>query len=116
MLFSLDNLEKPIKYIPHKREYNIWKKRLTEDESLIATLTAKMNEKDIQTSSFIPGPDWTKTPYQIIYEKACLKNEQHAAFFFGLILWDAVIRHPEKWCFKKAEPPVQGTVYFKRGK
>lgn len=114
MLYSLDDLTNPIREIPHRREYFIWRNRLTEDEyeTLVATLSAKLDGGRILTSSFIPGKDWTDTPYQIIYEKACAEDVQHAAFFFGLIMWDAVMRHPDRWTFIKSES-VQGTTYFR---
>lgn len=116
MLYSLEDMLNPIREIPHRREYTIWRNRLTVDEyeALVAALTLKLDGGKVLTSSFIPGKDWTGTPYQIIYEKACAENVQHAAFFFGLIMWDAVMRHPGHWSFIKSES-VQGTTYFRMG-
>lgn len=114
MLYTIEDMSNPVVYIPHKREYTIWKNRLTEDEyeALVAILTSKLDTGKVLTSSFIPGKDWTGTPYQIIYEKACAENVQHSAFFFGLIMWDTVMRHPDNWAFIKSES-VQGITYFR---
>jgi len=114
MLYSLEL--KRITEVPHDKEFKIWKSRLTSQEycRLIDILTQKIDEDEIHTSSWIPGSDWSDTPYDIIWEKACHKDEQHAAFFFGLILWDAVMRHPDDWCFGKySQHGVQGTTYFR---
>lgn len=55
-----------------------------------------------------------EAPFQIIYDKACEYDERHAAFFFGLILWDTVMRHPDTWCCGKYhQNGIEGTTYFK---
>lgn len=116
MLINIDD-RSPITYIPHQPEYQVWKHRLTEEEyeGLVAKLTERINSDSIHTSSWIPGSDWTGTPYQIIYEKACGEDERQAAFFFGLILWDAVMRHPDTWAMGKynIDKGILGTTYFR---
>jgi hypothetical protein len=85
-----------------------------EYDDLLKLLSDRISGDQILTSSFIPGSDWTNTPYQIIYEKACECNEQHAAWFFGLILWDVMIRHSDTWSFvKSTQPNIKGTTYFR---
>jgi hypothetical protein len=113
MLLSPDTFE-IIKEIPHKKEYEIWRSRLTagEYDDLIKVLSDHISGDRILTSSWIPGRDWTGTPYQIIYEKACQCNQEHAAWFFGLILWDTIMRHSDIWSFAKSAN-VKGTTYFK---
>lgn len=115
MLYTHDR--KKIEEVPYQNDYKIWRGRLTEDEyaQLVDVLTEKISGDSIVTSSWIPGSDWTDTPYHIIYEKACRENEMHAAMFFGLILWDAVMRHPDTWCFGKYNQKngVEGTTYFR---
>jgi hypothetical protein len=114
MLLSPDTFE-IIKEVPHKKEFDIWKKRLSIEEydNLLKVLNDRISGDRILTSSWIPGSDWTNTPYQIIYEKACKFDEQHAAWFFGLILWDVMMRHPDTWSFVKcSQPNIKGTTYF----
>jgi hypothetical protein len=115
MLLSPDTFE-IVKDIPYKKEFTIWKNRLTsvEYETLVTVLAERVSGQQICTSSWLPGTDWTNTPFQIIYEKACNYDEQHAAMFFGLILWDTMMRHADTWCFGKFhQNNVKGTTYFK---
>lgn len=126
MLYYLNDLHNAIKKVPFKNDYLIWKNRLTKEEynGLFNVLTVEVDkvseqpaQKQFLTSSFLPGSDWTNTPYQIIYEKACVYNEQHAAFFFGLILMDVIIQHKNKWCSVKlksfVEKGIKGSTYFR---
>jgi hypothetical protein len=46
------------------------------------SLSKKFDTNKINTSSWIPGSNWTNTPYQIIYDKACLANEHFSAQTF----------------------------------
>lgn len=114
MLVSLDRQR--ITTIPHAREYRVWRSRLTDAEydELIRVLTERISGDEIVTSSWIPGKDWTGTPYQIIYEKACLEDETNAAFFFGLIVWHTFMLHDATWAFIKQEnSTVRGMTYFR---
>jgi hypothetical protein len=48
-----------------------------------------------------------------IYE-ACNEKYQDAAFFFGLLMWEAVMKHNENWSFLKYdENNIKGMTYFK---
>jgi hypothetical protein len=115
MLLSPDTFEL-IHEIPHPREYRVWKSRLTQSEydDIIKVLIERISGDQICTSSWIPGSDWTDTPFQIIYSKACEEDEQSAAFFFGLMLWDAVIQHQDTWSFGKYHQcGIRGMTYFR---
>jgi hypothetical protein len=73
--------------------------------------------KDVDVSSFVPGSDWTGSPYEAIYD-ACNQNQEHAAFFFGLILWSVMVGRPDHWGFQSAkgsfsDREILGTVYFR---
>ena len=127
MLFTQD--KQRVTEIPHPREYRVWRARLTDAEydGLIAAVTKRIDTgvdlgasritigaPHIITSSWIPGHDWTGTPYQVIYEKACLEDENQAALFFGLVVWHAVMLHPESWSFGKYhQNDILGTTYFR---
>jgi len=71
-------------------------------------------------SSFIPGPDWTNTPYQPIYDAMCERYGEEPAWnqsrlFFGLLVKDVMIRRPEHWLCNKVperEEIEKGTNYF----
>jgi hypothetical protein len=66
-------------------------------------------------SSFIPGSDWTGTPFQPIYI-AANQSWDNARFFFGLVVWDAVANHRpnELWRFLPAgeDDDILGTNYW----
>ena len=71
-----------------------------------------LNRGEIHVSSFIPGSDWDY-PYYHIYE-ACDHEYQDAAFFFGLLMWEAVMKHNDTWSFiKYDENNIKGMTYFK---
>lgn len=117
MLINLDTL-KPITFIPHQKEYDTWKKRLTsvEFDAIFEELENKISSGEIHTSSWMPGSDWSGTVYQPIFEKACLRNEESAAQFFGLILWVVMQSHPDPWGFGRYqinEIDIKGLTYFR---
>lgn len=69
----------------------------TESAAIRSELDNRIAGSRIETSSWIPGADWRGTPYQAIYEKSALSNEDLAAMMFGLFVWEAFERHPLDW-------------------
>lgn len=115
MLFTIDREQ--ITRIPHRDDYVRWRQGLTDEEyiQIMEALEKKFNEKELQVSSFIPGSDWDY-PYYYIY-KACDEHYDNAALFFGLLVWEAAMRHPQNWAFIKNGPDsalsIRGTTYFR---
>lgn len=117
MLYSLDS-EKYINVIPHQSDYDIWRSRLTDAEyqAIYDELHSRISESEIETSSWMPGSDWTGTVFQPIYEKACRCDNEAAAKFFGLIVWCVFKEHDETWSFgrfKLNDVPIKGLTYFR---
>jgi len=117
MIYSFDTLSY-IKDIPHRREYNIWRAYISDKEylAIIKALNEMLEGEEIVTSSWTPGSDWSGTVYEPIYHKACRRNEDHAAKFFGLLLWEVVLNHKEVWCFGRYQKdgfPIEGMTYFR---
>ena len=117
MLYSLDRL-KLVTTVPHQSEFVIWTSRLSAGEmkAIKDELNHRIHGSEVQTSSWIPGSDWTGTAFQPIYEKACQKNVDAAAKCFGLILWQVMMEHPKKWSFgryKLQNIPIEGLTYFR---
>ena len=104
--------------IPHATEYSHWHSRLTDQEfdAIYDELLNRIDTKDIDTSSWIPGSDWTGTVFFPIWDSACNRDFDASAKFFGLILWKVVMEHTEEWSFGKYEKdgtPIAGTTYFR---
>jgi hypothetical protein len=117
MLFGID-AGKPITRIPHAREYRQWKAKMStmEVDAIFHELNARFDTKEIETSSWIPGADWSGTVFHPIYEKACSRNASAAALCFGLMVWEALMLHPATWGFGRYEKdgiPIRGMTYFR---
>src|SRR2546423_2623118 len=100
--------------IPHRKDYDLWLSRLTQAEQNEIFLIIKnlVRTGSIHTSSWMPGPDWTNTPLQVIYEKATGTSEKQAGWCFGLMLMETIINLPEQWHCKKDTEVAEGTIYW----
>src|ERR1700738_2278006 len=106
MLYAIDGTGKtPIASIPHKKDFDIWRSRLTPQEidAIKTALGAKIDSDEVVTSSWIPGADWANTPYEPIYQKACRYDEEAAAKCFGLFVWEVFMEHDDNWSFGRFE-------------
>lgn len=100
---------------PHQSTLNALKRNLTNKEldAIIKELNHIISSSQgIETSSYIPGSDWTGTVYQPIYEKGADYSFDLAAKMFGILLFEVFINRSETWLFCKSEN-IRGTVYFK---
>jgi hypothetical protein len=60
--------------------------------------------------------DWIGTVYEPLYY-ARHQNQEHAGWFFGLIVWKALIERDDAWYFKPSDKDgddVLGTTYFRK--
>lgn len=116
MLYSVDT-GKYVEKLPHKKEFDQWMKKLSPSDyqKVIDTLNQKVDMSDINTSSWIPGNDWTGTVYEPLY-RACGNNKDASGLFFGLIFFDLLMRREDAvWGFGRYEKdgiPIRGTTYF----
>lgn len=63
-----------------------------------------------------PGADWTGTVFDPIYSIACRHDEEAAAKFFGLILWQVIRKREDVWSYGRYEKngiPFKGLFYFR---
>jgi hypothetical protein len=76
-----------------------------------------MASERVGISSFMPGADWSDTPYEPIYEKAAGEDEEMAAKIFGQIVWEVFQERPERWASQEAGvingKEVKGRTYFR---
>jgi hypothetical protein len=61
-------------------------------------IEAKENP-EVATSSWLPGADWTGTPFMPISERAAGADIDAAGKCFGLMLWTFLMEHPEDLSF-----------------
>ena len=116
MIFSIDE-NRIINHIPHELDFRLWRGRLSDVEyqAIVDELNSRINGTQIQTSSWIPGSDWTGTVFEPIYTKSCLNDETESGLCFGLIVWIVMMERPEIWAFgryKKGDIPIDGLTYF----
>ena len=116
MLYSVDS-GTYIKSLPHKRQYDAWRKRISDNDydAICEKLMSYFDQSEVNTTSWIPGNDWTDTVYEPIYH-ACGDNAESAGLFFGLIVFKMLMDNDERvWSFgryKKDEIPIKGMTYF----
>lgn len=123
MLYAPES-DEAVSDIPHESSFHRWRNRITDAEwTAITTAFGEIlknlkTDQQILTSSWIPGSDWTGTPYEPIYEKCAQQNEAEAGKCFGLFLWVYLMEHPDRWIFLKCEKdgePISGYTYFRPG-
>lgn len=114
--------KKKIDYIPHEKNFRRWRSRLSEPEfeAIAAAINALIEEapadRQMLTSSWIPGNDWSGTVYDPIYQKACDQNPEESGLCFGLFVWVILQQRPEAWAFGRDEKdgvPIRGLTYFR---
>jgi hypothetical protein len=120
MLFSPEDFTKQILQIPHRKRFDIWRNRLSDDEyqAIIDKFRELTIDKDVITPSWIPGDDWSETVYEPIYTKSCNYDEEQSGLCFGLFFWVYFMNHcdDERWSFtraKKDDNDIIGLTYFR---
>ncbi len=118
MLWNPDGTEQ-IHSVPHDESWQVLRRRLStaEFDAIEDALNAKIDAdmrlgKDIQTSSWIPGADWTGGPYEPIWSNAARRNAELAGMMFGLMVWHTFMNRDEDWTFHRYENLAKGLVYF----
>jgi hypothetical protein len=118
LLYSVPNITK-IDQVPHPVEYHHWRYALdTVDRhayrQIHDELDTRFNGREVDTSSWVPGSNWTGTVFQPIYD-ACRQDEVAAGRFFGLLVWQVVMDREDCWSFGRYEKdgiPITGMTYF----
>lgn len=116
MLYSMDSMSY-VKQVPHKEMHNFLLRNMKHEdlEAIKRELNSKIDSNQVHTSSWIPGSDWSNTPYIKIYE-ACDEDEEISAKMFGLILWIVMMEREDIWSFGRYEKngiPIEGITYFR---
>jgi hypothetical protein len=100
MLIDIDS-GKVIDRVPGRREFDLLRSRLSdaEFEAMVARVNELIDEAgaEIATAGWLPGSDWTGTPFQPIYTKAAREDFGRSAMFFGQLVWYTVMGRLERW-------------------
>lgn len=117
MLWDVDkNTE--VRAIPHRSEYQRWISRLTpvQIQAIRNEIVARIDGDEIATAGWIPGADWSGTPFYPIYDVACGRDEDAAAKCFGIMVWETFMQHEDRWGFGRYNLnnlPISSMTYFK---
>lgn len=100
MLLDIDS-GRAIEQVPFRRDFDALRSRLT--QAAFDAMVERMNELidesggEIATAGWLPGSDWTGTPFEPIYTLAARQDYQRSALFFGQLVWYVVMQRPEAW-------------------
>lgn len=118
MLVDIDT-GREIHTVPYKETYDLTKRMSANELDAVCTeLNSRIDGDEIHTAGWMPGADWTGTPFQPIYEKAARRNQDLAARIFGLIVWKVFMDREETWItgrFEKDGEPIGSRTYFRPG-
>jgi hypothetical protein len=111
---------KEIRRIPYREQFELARKRLTaaEFDAIIARINELIDKAggEIATAGWLPGHDWTGTPFEPIYTKAAQRNYELSARLFGQIVWYTIMKRPERWAsgrFEKDGVDIGSRTYFR---
>jgi hypothetical protein len=87
--------------VPFQRDFETLRARLSgaEFDAMVERVNELINEsgREIATAGWLPGSDWTGTPFEAIYRKAARQDFDRSAMFFGQLVWYTIMRRPERW-------------------
>lgn len=117
MLIDLDTGNE-IKKVPYAKDYELIVSRLSTEElhDVKAELNRLIEGREVNTAGWLPGSDWSGTPFTPIFEKAALRNFELSGKFFGLITWVVFMERSERWASGKYEKngvPIPSRTYFR---
>ena len=109
---------KTINAVPYGQEFRDFMSRMSGQE--IIAIKTRLNEMidgdEIHTAGWMPGNDWTETPFEPIYFKAARQSYEASARCFGLMVWEVFMERPERWSsgrFEKAGVEIGSRTYFR---
>jgi hypothetical protein len=100
MLIDIDT-GKTKDHVPYETQFIALRQRLTASEfdAMVARINDLIDESgaEIATAGWLPGSDWTGTPFEPIYTKAARGDFDRSAMFFGQLVWYTIMNRPEPW-------------------
>lgn len=107
-----------IKRVPHAGQYRLWMSRLTMAEISVAkaAINVKIDGDEIHTAGWMPGNNWTGTPFEPLHAKATRGDRQLSGLCFGILVWEVFMDRPEDWAsgrYEKDGKPIASRTYFR---
>lgn len=108
--------------MPFAAEFKTLRKRLSAQE--FKAIVDRINELieaaggEIATAGWLPGSDWTDTPFEPIYSKGANKNQSLSGMLFGLMVWYTITQRPERWASGRYQidgRDIGSRTYFRIG-
>ena len=112
--------EKKIVRIPFRDQFDALRTRLSDEEfdGMVGRINELIDESggEIATAGWLPGSDWTGTPFEPIYTKAAPHDFQLSAKFFGQLVWYTIMNRSEDWASGRYEldgKDIGSRTYFR---
>ena len=87
--------------MPRAQDFKLLRSRLssTEFDAIVTHINEMIDDVggEMATAGWLPGSDWTGSPFQPIHDKAAAKDRGLSGKFFGLLVWYAVMERAETW-------------------
>lgn len=117
MLIDVDS-GKVMTNVPYAADYRRVMGRLdpAEISAMKDELNRKIDANDIHTAGWMPGSNWSSTPFQPLYAKGAGGSYEVAAKMFGLLVWEVFMERPERWGsgrFERDGRDIGSRTYFR---
>jgi hypothetical protein len=121
-LYNVGDDNKALAPIPRMfaRDFKHMQTALTKDEfkAIIGRINELINDAggEIATAGWLPGRNWSGTPFDPIYQKAAGKNQSLAGKLFGLCVWYTVATRSDDWMsgrYEKDGRDIGSRTYFR---
>ena len=113
---------KPVSRVPFREQFDTLRRRLSAQDfqAIVDRINELVDEggAEIATAGWLPGNDWTGTPFESIYTVAAKRNYELSARFFGQVVWYTIMQRPEPWAsgrFEKDGVDIGSRTYFRVG-
>jgi len=112
--------DRPINRIPYNQQFETLRRRLSDDE--FTAMVDHINDLidagggQIATAGWLPGSDWSESPFELIYTKAARHDYERSALFFGQLVWYTIMHRPEQWGsgrYQKNGLDIGSRTYFR---
>jgi hypothetical protein len=102
--------------MPHRENYDRWIKNISKSDyqKISDTLNSQFDSTEVNVSSLIPGGNWKGTVWEPI-SNACDNDRIASSCFFGLIVFDIIMKRKDVWGIDKFEISnwrAESTIYY----